>query len=318
MKRGEWTTPALLAGCYAVWITATLLYLPLSVMWGALPAALVLLLFGSLTAGFHTSVQHEVVHDHPTSWPIFNELLIFPSLVLVYPFRRYRDLHLKHHDDANLTDPYEDPESYYWPKSEDHKLGPVMQALFGANNTFVGRMILGPPLGLFGFYRTELKRLIAGEEGVRLAWALHIIGCALVIWWVTVVCGIPFLVYLLLVVYPGVSWILIRSFAEHQAAQSIGGRTAIVEASPFFGLLFLNNNLHMVHHSHPGVAWYELPRLYRERRDNYLAANESYLFNGYWHVIRQFAFRQKQPVFHPILYRGDEEQDTSNGVTDHP
>ncbi len=303
----EWRTLALLALCYAIWIASTLSFEYLVVNWGYASACLMLFFITAIVSAFHTSIQHEVVHDHPTPWPLVNEALIFPSLIFVYPFRRYRELHLKHHDDANLTDPYEDPESYYWAETERYKLGKVMQALLAMNNTFVGRMLLGPPLGLFGFYRTEIEKLKNNDAGVRKAWALHLAGSLPVLLWITWVCGIPFWLYALLVIYPGVSWILIRSFAEHQAAASVGGRTAIVEAHPFFGLLFLNNNLHMVHHAHPKAAWYDLPAMYRERKQHYLAANDSYLFNGYWHVIRQFAFHAKQPVFHPILYRSDSD-----------
>jgi fatty acid desaturase len=176
-------------------------------------------------------------------------------------------------------------------------------------------MILGPPLGLFGFYKTELVRLRRNESGVRKAWTLHLIGSLPVLLWITIVCGIPIWLYTVLVVFPGVSWILIRSFAEHQAAVAIGGRTAIVETHPFFGLLFLNNNLHMVHHAHPQAAWYDLPAMYRERRQHYLAANDSYLFEGYWSVVRQFAFHKKQPVFHPIYHLNSNDVDPSaNGL----
>ncbi len=233
---------------------------------------------------------------------MLNEALVFPSLILVYPFRRYRELHLKHHNDANLTDPYEDPESYFWAECDSHKMGRIKRVLLEWNNTFVGRMILGPPIGLLGFYKTELVRIKQNEPGVHRAWTLHFLGIIPVYFWVSWMCGIPFYLYILLVAYPGISWILIRSFAEHQAAESVGGRTAIVEAHPFFGLLFLYNNLHVVHHAHPGLAWYELPGNYRERREFYLKSNDSYLFDGYWHVIRQFAFYRKQPLFHPILH----------------
>jgi fatty acid desaturase len=281
--------------------------------WGHLAAAAMLFFVTAIISAFHTSLQHEVVHGHPTRWPLLNEALVFPSLIIVYPFRRYRQLHLKHHDDANLTDPYEDPESYFWPQSAEQNMSPLMRALLGMNNTFVGRMTLGPLLGLSGFYKTEFVHLRRGEAGVRKAWALHVMSVALVWFWVSWICGIPFWLYMVLVALPGVSWILIRSFAEHQAAKSVGARTAIVEAHVFFSMLFLNNNLHVVHHAHPGVAWYDLPRLYRERKKQYLAANESYLFKGYWQVVRQFAFTKKQPVFHPILHSSFGEAKAESG-----
>ena len=304
----EWQTLILMVVCYGIWLTTTFYFATVAEFAGYGAACAMLFFATAIFAAFHTSLQHEVVHGHPTPWPLINEALVFPSLIIVYPFRRYRQLHLTHHIDENLTDPYEDPESYFWPKSAKQTMSPLIQILLNWNNTFVGRMILGPPLGLYGFYRTEIDRLRRGETGVRLAWFLHIISCGMIFLWVSVLCGIPFWLYLLLVAYPGVSWILIRSFAEHRAAVSVGGRTAIVEAHVFFSMLFLNNNLHMVHHAHPQVAWYQLPALYRERRVNYLVANESYLFEGYWQIIRQFAFRKKQPVFHPVLHIDEIQQ----------
>lgn len=302
----EWQTLALMILCYVIWLVSTAVFGTVVAGYGIWAGALLLFCVSAIVTAFHTSLQHEVVHGHPTPYGWLNEALIFPSLIFVYPFRRYRDLHLKHHVDENLTDPYDDPESYYWPQIEQNKMGKLMGLLLAANNTFVGRMILGAPLGLYGFYRTELSRLMRNEPGVRKAWMLHLAGSVPVFWWIVQVCAIPFWLYALLVIYPGVSWILVRSFAEHQAAQSVGGRTAIVEAHPFFSLLFLNNNLHMVHHAHPNVSWYDLPELYRQRRDIYLAANDSYLFGGYWQIVRQFAFRKKQPVFHPLLHREDD------------
>jgi len=302
-KTSEWKTVALFIACYGAWGLTTWSFLAVSADWGFGLACLMLFTITALATALHTSLQHEVSHGHPTPWPLVNEALVFPSQIFVYPFRRYRRLHLKHHNDNNLTDPYEDPESYFWPQSEHQKIGPVKLFLLGLNNTFIGRIILGPPLGVSGFYRTELARLYANESGVRKAWGLHLAGCALVYIWLSYVCGIPFWLYGLLVIYPGISWILIRSFAEHQASETVGARTAIVEAHPFFGLLFLNNNLHVVHHAHPQAPWYDLPRLYKQDKQHYLSMNDGYRFNGYGSIIKQYAFHKKQSVFHPIMHR---------------
>jgi fatty acid desaturase len=123
-----------------------------------------------------------------------------------------------------------------------------------------------------------------------------------VLTWTTAVCGIPFWLYVICA-YFGLSLLNLRTFAEHQAHESLGGRTVIVEASPFFGLLFLNNNLHYVHHENPRVPWYDLPALYRSKRGEFLAANESYRFKGYGEVIRRHLFHAKAPVPHPYLRR---------------
>ena len=47
----------------------------------------------------------------------------------------------------------------------------------------------------------------------------------------------------------------------------------MVEAEAPLALMFLNNNLHALHHAEPGLAWYRLPARYRQRRAELLAEN---------------------------------------------
>jgi fatty acid desaturase len=70
--------------------------------------------------------------------------------------------------------------------------------------------------------------------------------------------------------------------------------------------LFLNNNLHLVHHKSPTVAWYRLPKLFAERRDEWIAMNRGYVFPNYFALLKEFAFRAKEPVVHPVLRRAPE------------
>ena len=65
-------------------------------------------------------------------------------------------------------------------------------------------------------------------------------------------------------------------------------------------LLFLNNNLHVVHHMHPRVAWYRLPRLFAENRARYLRRNDGYYYRSYAEVFRKHFLRAKDPVPHPL------------------
>ena len=53
----------------------------------------------------------------------------------------------------------------------------------------------------------------------------------------------------------------------------------------------------------PRVAWYDLPALYRSRRDEFLSANGSYSFSGYGEMLRRYLLRMKSPVPHPFLRR---------------
>jgi fatty acid desaturase len=75
----------------------------------------------------------------------------------------------------------------------------------------------------------------------------------------------------------------------------------IIESRGPLSLLFLNNNFHVVHHMHPNVPWYRLPALYFSNRDHYLRRNEGYLYSNYTQIIREYLFRAKDPVPHPIF-----------------
>lgn len=289
----EWPTWLALAGCYLVWagamaawhIVGLLAFVPLA-----------------LATAFHSSLQHEVLHGHPTRSARLNEALVWLPLGLYIPYRRFRDLHLRHHNDARLTDPYDDPESFYVDAGDYARLGPVMRRLLTFNATFAGRMLIGPALSLWGFWRAELGRALAGDRAVRNAWAHHLAGLALfvpLVWW----SGVPLGLYALLAAYPAVSLIMVRSFIEHRAHEDPKKRSAVVESGPFLSLLFLNNNLHRVHHARPAVAWYRLPALYRAEREHYLAENGGYLIRGYREVVRRWLVTPREPVVHPSSRR---------------
>ena len=109
----------------------------------------------------------------------------------------------------------------------------------------------------------------------------------------------PFWAYLI-AVYIGHALIKIRTFLEHRAHDDAQGRTVIVEDRGPLAFLFLNNNLHVVHHAHPGVPWYRLPQLYGAARNGYLASNGGYRYGSYREVMRRHFWRAKDPVPHPL------------------
>jgi fatty acid desaturase len=123
---------------------------------------------------------------------------------------------------------------------------------------------------------------------------------ALVLVWVVAVCGIPLWAYLALYVLPGTSLTLVRSFAEHKAARTPFERSAVVEAGPLLSLLFLNNNLHYVHHRRPDLPWHALPAYYRDHRRQILAENGGLLYRGgYLEIARRFLLRPIDEPAHP-------------------
>ena len=100
-------------------------------------------------------------------------------------------------------------------------------------------------------------------------------------------------------VWPGISLTLLRSFAEHRAAADPDHRTAVIESNGLMSLLFLNNNLHAVHHDDPRLAWYELPRAYRAARGRIAARNGGYVLQGYAELAWRFLLRPKDSPVQP-------------------
>ncbi|MES0824159.1 fatty acid desaturase [Ruegeria sp. SCP11] len=291
-RRGapEWGTLALILACYATWL-AVIFLLPL---WLAIPAM-------AFVAALHSSLTHEALHGHPFRTKWLNELLMALPLTLFIPYQRFRDLHLAHHRDETLTDPYDDPESNYLDPKVWGALSTWQRRLLAANNTLLGRIVLGPAIGQFTFMRNELHGAVRGDRKILLAWALHLPGVAAVMW-VVGQSAMPIWVYVLSA-YFSLGLVKIRTFLEHRAHENARARTVIIEDRGPLAFLFLNNNLHVVHHMNPGTSWYRLPALYRAEKERYLASNESYVYRSYTDVFRQYFWRAKDPVAHPLWPR---------------
>lgn len=290
VKTTEWATFALIVTCYALWIAT---------VFGLAAYALVpAVLLAGLVVAFHASLEHEVLHGHPFRSKALNEALVFLPLNLFIPYNRFRDLHLAHHLDSNLTDPYDDPESNYLDPAVWSIMPRWKRALFRLNNTLFGRMLLGPLIGQTIFTIADWRAAMRGDGNVILAWALHVPGVVIVITLV-IASPMPFWAYVISA-YMGLSILKIRTFLEHRAHEKARARTVIIEDRGPLAFMFLNNNLHVVHHMNPDAPWYRLPALYRAGRDRYLASNETYVYRSYGEVFRRYFLVAKDPVPHPL------------------
>ncbi len=290
----EWPTLCLVAVSYAVWAAGTTFiaafWLPLGIILTALAIAL------------HSSLQHEVIHGHPVANRTLAQALVFPSIILVIPYLRFRDTHLAHHQDALLTDPYDDPESNYLDPAVWEKLPWIVQVLLNFNNTLIGRLLVGPAISQVVFMLGDWRKARDGDRSVLRGWLWHLPALVPVVLWLVVVSEMPLWAYLVSA-YAAISILKIRTFLEHQANERARGRTVVIEDRGILAFLFLNNNLHVVHHMHPRVPWYRLPDMYFANRQRYLKRNNGYCYSSYGEIFRRYLFKAKDPVPHPIWRR---------------
>jgi fatty acid desaturase len=257
----------------------------------------VMIFLGGYVIAWQFSLQHETIHGFRGVPKWFRFAVAFPPLGLWFPYPMYRRSHSLHHRNTYLTVPGEDTESYYVKQADWARMGKLERGILLFNQTLVGRLLIGPLIRIYKLTQREIGRVRKGDYINLPHWAIHAVAVAILFWFVSGVCGMPWWQYVLLVAYPGFSLGLLRAFIEHRAEPRPGQRVASVESNTLFGLLFLYNNLHVAHHLRPTIPWYELPRFYRENREKLLKHNGNFVFSGYWEITRKYLFR---PVFVPV------------------
>ncbi len=290
-----WMSWASVAGAWLAWLTLTWFATALP-WWLLLPGA-------AFTMALYGSLQHEALHELMTTRRWLNHVAVYLPLNLWLPYPVYRASHLAHHRKLHhLTDPRRDPESYYVPAERWATLPGWWRQILVFNHTLLGRLTVGPFLIVGQFLRYEALAVLRGDRANLGYWLWHVPSVALVLYWVTGVCGLPAWQYLLLFVLPGTSLSLVRSYCEHIAHETPEERTALVEAGPLMSFLFLNNNLHYVHHKRPDLPWYAIPRYYREHRTLLHQENGHYVFDGgYLEVFRRFLLTPFDLPRHPFM-----------------
>lgn len=292
IARIEWQTIAVLICNYAMFAAVCYFYhaLPWWLVFGV----------GAYSVGLHGSLQHEVIHGHPTRSTAINEWLVFPALWLWLPYGLYRDSHLKHHTNSLITDPFEDPESYFVSRRIWSELGIFLRLLYWIRNTVAGRLLLGPIWVCVALIKQEVSILLHGDYKHLKYWSWHLLSVALVLFWIYW-CNIPLLEYVLLFAYPGLSVTMLRSFLEHRTDVDPARRSVVIKSGRLMGLLFLNNNLHALHHEQPATPWYQLPKIWTQYSNDILSRNGGYFYSGYWAVLRRYLWRPTFSPRHPFL-----------------
>ena len=133
----EWPTWILVFAIYGAWVALVTYYrwLPAWLANGALV----------VVSAWFMSLQHELLHGHPTRSKAFNRLLGLFPISAWYPYDIYRDSHLAHHRDELLTTPGVDPECNYLQPQHYARLWRLHRVLRWALRTAAGRLLLGQP-----------------------------------------------------------------------------------------------------------------------------------------------------------------------------
>jgi fatty acid desaturase len=294
--RAEWPTLAVAVCVYGGFALTTYYFQQLPILLGTI--------LGGVLLAWHGSLQHETIHGHPFASRRLNSLLGSVPLGLLIPYPIYRRTHLFHHRFGGriLTEPYVDPESFYLRPGQLAESSAPVRWLRVLNTTLVGRLLFGPLVASAEFLAIEARQL-ASARGEWRIWGWHLLGVALVLAWVVGVCHIHPLLYLACFVYPGQSLTLLRSFAEHRANPEPSQRTAVVEANALLSLVFLYNNLHVVHHAWPSLPWYRLPAAWREMKARHAdapARSAGLVYGGgYLEIAARYLIRPVICVEHP-------------------
>lgn len=287
--RTRWPTWLAIGVIYGGWfgtaLHASTLGLPL--------ATVLLVVFG---AGY-LSLQHELLHGHPTRWRRVNAIIGFAPLAVWLPYAVYRDSHLQHHDDPHLTHPGADPESWFVTADAWRRASPLVRALLMARNTFAGRVLTGPAWSIAGTAASAVRKIARGDYGDVPAWLAHGAALAVLASWLDRRCAIPPWLFVFVIGYGSLAIAAVRAFREHRPHQAHEHRSVINEAGLFWRLLFLNNNYHLVHHDLPHVPWFALRDVYLTSRRQYIERSGGFLIKGYGALAKRYAFT---PITHPI------------------
>lgn len=285
----EWPTWALIAAVYAAWLGAVAGCRLLGPLAGSVLLA--------LACCWYISLQHELLHGHPTRSARLNRWLGLLPLAAWYPYDLYRETHLAHHRDELLTQPGIDPESNYVDAAHYARLSRPGRWLRHAQRTVLGWVLLGPALVIVPTWLDMLRRPLRGDCSQLGRWAPHLALLAGLLWLLDRQAGVGPLQYLLGVCYPALGLAMLRSFYEHRPSAEAAHRVVVNEAGWFWRWLFLNNNYHAVHHAQPALPWWRIRRVYLAQRAEVLARNGGFLVPGYGSLLRRHALR---PIDSPV------------------
>ena len=287
----EWPTWLLIFLVYGSWLLLLAYYHQLEAA-VAMPLLVIVCVL-------HGSMCHELIHGHPTPYSWFNRLLGCPPLTLFLPYAIYRDTHIQHHQDENITLPGVDPESYYCSAAEYERKSLAGKAFAWINMTIAGRLLLSPAVEIWSLLKQLLAAIVSLNANWLRAWFIHLFLVVLLLMLVVGYFEVPWWHYLL-VAYFASALSRIRSFYEHRARIEVSERTVLMDTCWFFRLMFLNLNYHLAHHEHPSIPWYRLANYYRSHRPDLIRRSGNFYYRGYRFWLLRYLVRPVDSPVHPF------------------
>jgi len=287
----EWPTWLLIISVYGSWFLLMQYYHSL----GPILASPLLIVFCAL----HGSMCHELIHGHPTRITALNTLLGSVPLTLFLPYSIYRESHLTHHHDVNITLPGEDPESYYCSASEYQRKSRTGKMFAWVNMTIAGRLLFNPAVEILGLGKLAFNAVKSSDTQALKIWGIHLVSVVLLMLLIVLYFQVSWWHYLLIAYFAN-SLTRIRSFYEHRARTAVSERTVLMEPCLFFRVMFLNLNFHLAHHENPSIPWYQLGDYYYDHRTDLISRSGDFYYNGYRHWLLGHLFRPVDSPIHPF------------------
>jgi len=287
----EWPTWLLILSVYGGWLILLQYYH----LFGPVFAAPLLIVVCAL----HGSMCHELIHGHPTRITALNNLMASVPLTLFLPYPIYRETHLSHHHDENITLPGKDPESYYCSENEYRRKSRLGKYFAWINMTIAGRLLFGPAIEISRLGKLLFYALKSNDAGALKVWRIHLASVVLLLLLVVQYFQVPWWHYFL-IAYFASSLTRIRSFYEHRARVAVSERTVLMEPCLFFRILFLNLNFHLAHHENPSIPWYQLGNYYRDHRSELISRSGDFFYSGYRHWLLGHLIRPIDSPIHPF------------------
>ena len=287
----EWPTWLLILSVYGGWFVLLQYY---HLLGPAIAAPLLIFI-----CALHGSMCHELIHGHPTRIQALNNMLASVPLTLFLPYPIYRESHLDHHHDENITLPGKDPESYYCSADEYRHKSKLGKYFAWINMTIAGRLLFSPAVEIYRLARLALGAVKSGDAEALKVWGVHLVSVALLLLLVVQYFQVPWWHYLL-ISYFASSLTRIRSFYEHRARSAVAERTVLMEPCLFFRLLFLNLNYHLAHHENPALPWYQLGDYYHAHRSELIARSGNFFYSGYRHWLLGNLVHPVDSPIHPF------------------